>query len=574
MARPINGIETSVGNATYWRFLCQTWLPRSNELSGKRAHIYGKHTTEVTPMRTLFLAAVLATAAVQAMGQDPAGTTPPSPAQRQAPAGTQQPPTPAQQQPNGTYTIQRNTRLVILDAVVVDGKGNPIPDLRKEDFSVTEMGEPQQVLNFEHAGASVPAASLTINSTAELDKMAPRAPVNIIVLDEFNTRFEDMAFARYSLKKFLEMQPDKLEIPTMLLAVDLQNLNVVKDYTQDKQALIQALDKHFVAYPWQTHQFAWISERYATAFITLRRVAQATTGHFGHKNMIWVGRGFPPFNFANAAVDQQRRVDNALQDAVNTLRDARITLYTIDPAGVMIDPGKYGNAAAFNDPMGGNYQFAALAKSTGGAALYGRNDVDTEIGTAIKDGASFYTLTYRPTDTSRDMQKFRKIVVTVNRPGTKVLTREGYFLAYGPGRVDPTNPSRRLMTDLVAAESSKMVYDGVPVTLEKDTTAPDTFLLHVEPRNVPWSYATDTEPRRVELILMCTQFDKKGKEIDRDARSMKISAGADAPPTGPLLKQLNLRYHMKHNDKAVRARFTLRMTATGRIGTADTDLNN
>lgn len=523
-------------------------------------------------MRRILLATVLAAVAANALAQDqPAAQTPPA---SQSPSTDSQqtaPQTPAQQ-PNSTFTIQRNARLVILDAVVVDNKGNPIPDLKKEDFSVTEMGEPQTVLNFERAGASVPPTTTTINSTAELDKLTPRAPVNIIVLDEFNTRFEDMAFARYSLKKYLEKQPDKLELPTMLLAVNLQNLSVVKDYTQDKQALIQALDKHFVAYPWQTHNYTWIGERYATAFITLRRVALATTGHFGHKNMIWVGRGFPPFNFANAPVDQQHRVDNALQDAVNTLRDARITLYTIDPAGVMMDPGKYGSAAAFNDPMGGNYQFSALAKATGGAALYGRNDVDTEIGTAIKDGASFYTLTYRPTDTSRDPQKFRKIVVTVNRPGTKVLTREGYFLAYGPGKVDPANPSRRLMGDLVAAESSQMVYDGVPITLEKDATDADTYLLHVEARNVPWSYATDTEPRRVELILMCTQFDKKGKEVERDARSMKISAGPDAPPTGPLVKPLNLRYHMKHNDKAVRARFTLRMSATGRIGTADAQL--
>jgi len=537
-------------------------------------------------MRPMLWAAVLATAAAISAGQEPSGANT-QPTQEQTPSTQQQAPQPSAagqspssqqapvtaQQQNGAYTIQRNARLVILDAVVVDGKGNPIPGLKKEDFSVSEMGEPQTVLNFEQAGATIPPPSVTINSTAELDKLTPRAPVNIIVLDEFNTRFEDMAFARYSLKKFLEKQPDKLEVPTMLLAVDLQHFTVLKDYTQDKQAILQSLDKHFVAYPWQTHNYSWIGERYATAFITLRRVAQATTGHFGHKNMIWVGRGFPPFNFVNAPVDQQHRVDNAIQDAVNTLRDARITLYTIDPAGVMVDPGKYGSAAEFNDPLGGNYQFSALAKATGGAALYGRNDVDTEIGTAIKDGATFYTLTYRPTDSSRDMQKFRKIVVTVNRPGAKVLTREGYYLAYGPGRVDPTNPSRRLVSDLVAAESSQMVYDGIPVTLEKDSTEANTYVLHVDARGVAWSYATDTEPRHAELILMCTQFDKKGKEIDRDARSMKISAGSDAPPTGPLVRPLNLRYHMKRNDKAVRVRFTLRMSATGRIGTADAELN-
>ena len=55
--------------------------------------------------------------------------------------------------------------------------------------------------------------------------MAPDAPVNIILLDEFNTLFEDEAFARYSLKKYLEKQPDKLTTPTMLLAVGIDQVH-------------------------------------------------------------------------------------------------------------------------------------------------------------------------------------------------------------------------------------------------------------------------------------------------------------------------------------------------------------
>ena len=57
---------------------------------------------------------------------------------------------------------------------------------------------------------------------------------------------------------------------------------------------------------------------------------------------------------------------------------------------------------------------------------YGRNDVDAEIGTAIRDGASFYTLAYRPTNEVRDVNKFRKIKVTVlNRPDLTVVTGRG-----------------------------------------------------------------------------------------------------------------------------------------------------
>jgi len=474
---------------------------------------------------------------------------------------------------NGTYTFHSNVPLVILDVVVTDSHGTPVTDLTRADFHVEENKDPQTILNFEQAGARVPSPAVNIDSTAALDQAAPQAPVQIIVLDEFNTRFEDMAFARYSLKKFLQKQPGKLSTPTMLIAVDLRHFTVLHDYTQNKNDIINALNKHFVAYPWQVHQSAWVAERYATAFITLRRVAQAVMGHPGHKNMIWIGRGFPHYNLVNAPIDTTNRLNNAVQDCVNVLRDARVTLYTIDPAGVMIDPGKYGQDAADLDPLGGNYQFAELARATGGAALYGRNDVDMEINTAIRDGASFYTLTYRPTNSSLDPSKFRKIAVTLNRPDLKVLTRQGYFLRYGPDNVDPVKPSRRLVADLMAADSSNMAYDGVPFSVTPAPADPTEFDIQLGPKDLFWTPKMDTDPRHADFILVVSTFDKKGMELHRDARTYSIKATGDVPDIGPLDRGVNIKYHVMPDPKAVRARFTVRMTASGRIGTQDAQVH-
>jgi VWFA-related protein len=497
-----------------------------------------------------------------------------APAQQPAPgAAPAQAPNPAQpgKSPDNIYTMRVTSRLVILDLVVVDAKGAVVKDLKRDDFQVEEAGQPQTILNFEETGAHLPAPEAVIESTADLDRLAPRAPVDIILLDEFNTRFEDMAFARYSLKKYLEKQPGKLVTPTMLVAVDLQHFTVLRDYTQNKDEIISALDHHFAAYPWQVHSGAWVSERYATAFITLRRTAEAVMGHSGHKNMIWVGRGFPPSRFEKWPIDTETRIHNAVQDCVNMLRDARVTLYTIDPAGVMMDPGIYGGYPAA-DPFGGNYEFNRLAKATGGRTLYGRNDVDAEIQTAIQDGANFYTLTYRPANVTLDPQKFRRIKVTLDRPGLKVITREGYYLQYGPGKVDPVNPSRRLVGDLLSAESSNMVYDGVPVKVEQSATDPDAFTVHVDGHGLVWTLATATDPRRAEVILDISTFDKKGKELKRDVKVVRVAAPSSVAPTGRLLRDLNLPAKIDHNAKAVRARFAVRVSATGRIGTADVEL--
>ncbi len=506
-------------------------------------------------IRSILLSLLLPATFLQAQEAIPAPT--PAPAQTPAPA---------------PYTVRTNARLVVLDMVVIDSKGNAVKGLTKDHFHITEAGDPQTIANFEEAGQHMAPADGAINSTAELDKLAPQAPVNIILLDEFNTLFEDMAFARYSLKKFLNKEKGPLSTPTMLIAVDLQHFNVLQDYTQDRDKILSALDHHFSAYPWQAKNGGWVSERYSTAFITLRRVAEAVEGHPGHKNMIWVGRGFPPLN-ATAAVDTQDRLFHVVQDTVNILRDARVTLYTIDPAGLQVNPAEsYGSDAAFNDPFGGNYQFAKLATATGGRPLYGRNDVDAEIGSAVNDGSSFYTATYRPTNTSNDIRTFRRIKVNVDIPGLKAVAREGYYLAYLPPKVNVNAPSKLMMVDLNAAATSRMVYDGVAVTATPSPTTPGSLSIHVDAKSVTWFFATEDKPRHAEVVVLVETFDKKDKLLKEVARDLKINAAKTVAPTGRIEVPLNFDFPFEQDPKAVRARVVVRVSPQGKIGTADVNL--
>src|SRR5438067_1543759 len=143
---------------------------------------------------------VLLVAALYTNGTLSALSQPPAP-----PAG--QPTANAGSDESGTLTFRSNVPLVVLDLVVTDAHGTPVTDLTRADFHVQENKDPQTILKFEQAGARMPSPAVNINSTVDLDRTAAQAPVQIIVLDEFNTRFEDMAFARYSLKKFLQKQP-------------------------------------------------------------------------------------------------------------------------------------------------------------------------------------------------------------------------------------------------------------------------------------------------------------------------------------------------------------------------------
>jgi hypothetical protein len=287
--------------------------------------------------------------------------------------------------------------------------------------------------------------------------------------------------------------------------------------------------------------------------------------------MVWLGRGFPTINLANVALDGQNQIHTAMQQTVNELREARVTLYTIDPAGLMIDAGVYGSAARDFSPFGGDPTFEELAKATGGRTLHGRNDVDAELGSAVRDGASLYTLTYRPSNSFGEPEKFRRIKVTLDRPNLTFVTRQGYYPAIRPARATKDGQvGRRLATELINAGDSNMAYDAVAFSVQASPTDANELRIIVEPRGMSWYIIPDgSRPRYTRLIILASLFDKKGKELSRKAGTYGFTAPATAPQTGHLDLPVGLSVKLDPEPKAVRARLVVRIEASGHMGTAD-----
>ena len=198
-----------------------------------------------------------------------------------------------EQQP--AYTLSVSSQLVTLDVVVNDKSGQPVRGLKRDDFAIYEDDIPQPIVSFE---ASEPKrvtgrGPIEIHSTAELDRLKPDAPVSIVVLDELTTKFEDQYFARYSLEKYLGKQGEILDQPLMLMARSLDHTQVLHDYTTSKREILDTLNRHFVGNDWRAADPNWTNEHILAAFASLIEIAKATQGHSGHKNLIWIGRGFP-----------------------------------------------------------------------------------------------------------------------------------------------------------------------------------------------------------------------------------------------------------------------------------------
>src|SRR5580700_4241880 len=58
------------------------------------------------------------------------------------------PPPPAGQNPSQTPSLKVSVRLIQVTVIAEDGDGNPVSDLKKEDFTLRDQGQQQKIFFF------------------------------------------------------------------------------------------------------------------------------------------------------------------------------------------------------------------------------------------------------------------------------------------------------------------------------------------------------------------------------------------------------------------------------------------
>jgi len=488
-------------------------------------------------------------------------------------------------QANSSAVFRVNTRIVVLDVVVKDKKGHIVTDLKKDDFTVLEDKKPQTIRTFEppaaHEMPAETAGKAVVHSAADLPKIGD-APITLLVLDELNTQFSDMAYARYELQKYLMVQPEVLKQPTALLVVNDTKFQLVKDFTQDRAALLSALKKHFPEYPWKLAHNGksgpGATERIAQSMASLLQIAEATRGTPGRKNVIWVGVNAPGVNLVGADSVTVKVMGDLTRRLTQTLLANRITLNYINPtandsatAGLMVPGDDVDSDTLVDyDPFGADVDFNQFAPATGGQILYSRNDVDAEIKTTIDEGANYYTLSYSPTSTSEDAARFRRIVIKLSNPNLIAVTREGYYPETANANnaaADTTLPAEQrkklLQLDLSQAALGTMAYNGLALTVKKSDDG-KMWLISATAKELSWTPRADGSSF-AEVTGMVVAFDGKGKILAHSAH--ELQAERKANQTSPETVVFQVPVDIPKGTK--RMRFVVRDAVSAKIGTAD-----
>lgn len=141
-------------------------------------------------------------------------------------------------------TIRVTTHMVLVDVVVTDKQGKPIPGLRAEDFTIEEKGKGQKIASFTTsppAGSNPEALSPGIY-TNRAQYRSPGGPITVLLLDALNTAFKDQAYARQQMLKFVQQQyrpGQRMGVFTLT-----GQLRVLQDFTSDPQILYTALQRY------------------------------------------------------------------------------------------------------------------------------------------------------------------------------------------------------------------------------------------------------------------------------------------------------------------------------------------
>jgi VWFA-related protein len=469
-----------------------------------------------------------------------------------------------------SYTFKVNSQLVLLDTVVRDRSRNAVRHLTRDDFTILEDGVSRPIAAFEAVDTTIPTlARPIVSSTEELENTFPNSPVTILVLDELTTNFEDEYFARYSLGRYLDAQGKTLNEPTMLLARTYGRTMVLHDYTTSRQDILDALDRHLVGNDWRAQTPNQAGNLFGAAFASLVEVAKATEGHAGHKNVIWIGRGFPTIKWDNLTSDQAGALDAAVISCSNLLREARITLYSLDPAGISVpEEGTVDASGAVTqaDPFASQIDFDTIVRSTGGVSMHGRNDVDRMIAEAVSDGEVFYSLAYKPATTSDyDPKKFHQIKIVMKDSQMSATTREGYYLRSAEAsaaKQESDDVSDAPALDLAGAINGMIVYSGIPLQVTRREQS-NKYQVSFPAAPVDLKEANGRLTGQVDLIVL--SFDRSGKVLSRSGQVITLRMST-LPPDKTENRKVMITTTVDNTGNLARIRFVVRAHATGRIG--------
>ncbi|MEO8435778.1 MAG: VWA domain-containing protein [Pyrinomonadaceae bacterium] len=485
------------------------------------------------------------------------------PAQTQSSAGQRSAPPPP---PQDDEVVRITTKLVQVDAVVTDGKGKLVTDLKPEELQISEDGKPQTITNFSYYVAAPDPAAPVATRTTTSDKNAPPVPPTrlrpdqvrrtmALVVDDLGLSFQSVYYVRRALKKFVDeqMQPGDL----VAIVRTAGGMGALQQFTSDKRLLYAAIERVKWGFGRSgISAFAPIEASLIPADDEERRApedvdqlredlfAVGTLGALnyvvrglrelpGRKSILLLSDGIKIFN-----QDDPTRTDRVLQNMkrlVDLANRSSVVIYTMDARGLQtLSLQASDNVAGMSpeqvqrqlsnrnsDLLDSQYGLSFLAEQTGGIAIRNNNDLNSGVKRVLEDQKGYYLIGYRPDDSTFDVRgrrKFHKLSLKVLRPGKfNVRMRTGFYgISEDEERPAPKTAPQQMISALTSPFGSSGVHLRMTSLFANDPKVGSIMrsLLHVDGRDLTFTEQPDGWHQTVFSIMAVT-FGDNGGVVDQ-----------------------------------------------------------
>lgn len=492
--------------------------------------------------------------------------------------------------PADEEVVKISTTLVQIDVSVTDKKGNPVKDLKAEDFEIYENGIKQDISNFSFVSTVREKPAQPAEKPDKTSILPPPTQVRpeqvrrtiALVVDDLTLSFESTYYVRRALRKFVDEQ--MLDGDLVAIIRTGGGIGALQQFTTDKRQLYAAIEKvrwnltgggnigafsPIEASPLEQAKAAGtdISQEQIEAEREFLQSANSfredifATGTLGainfivrgmkelpgRKSILLLSDGFSLFSETSGGFRDATRVLDALRRLVDLANRSSVVVYTMDARGLVgtgltaADNTSGLDTAAIEQRLSDRRSqlfdtqegLIYLARQTGGFPIVNNNDLSGGI-RKILDDQSYYLIGYQPDDEVFDpkTRRFNKLEIKVKRDGVTVRYRSGFF-----GVSDEQIGARPAanMTDaqrVINALTSPFAAGDISLRLNAvfgNDAKQGSFIrsfLHIEGKNIEFTDLPDGRKKAVFGIL-AMGFGDNGIPIDNINKTFTATVSDD-----------------------------------------------
>jgi VWFA-related protein len=314
---------------------------------------------------------------------------------------------------------QAASNKIVLDVVVAPKNGSPVPNLQQQNFTLLDNKTAQPITSFRALGQSQEPAEV------------------ILVLDDVNTEYQTIAYARPQIEKFLRANNGHLPYPTSLAVVTDTGTKVQQKATTDGNALSAAFDQYEIGLKTLRRDTGiyGAADRSDLGLRALSGLMSRESTRPGRKIILWVSPGWPLLSGPRLDLGskQEQQIFSDVVALSTQLRDTRTTLYNINPIGAGEGVMRLNYYEDFVKGVSkpsqveiADLSLQVLATQSGGQVLNANNDITSLLQKAMADTSAYYELTFDAPPAGHP-NEYHQLQVQLNNSNLIGRTLQGYY---------------------------------------------------------------------------------------------------------------------------------------------------